>query len=171
MRLAGFLLLTVALTAVSFGQDTNFSSGPQYLITGSPMFLQSISTPSLSLSGASTATQEFNPIEQATSESPTPQPNLASVYWGMPPAPVSSSAETSAKSEPSSEIELSSAEPPQPVPPSILDTGVTAFVTARSLEELGYGVSPGEVSSYFKTHRRHGVRTYTNADIANLPRT
>jgi len=36
----------------AFGQDTNFASGPQYLMThGSPLFAQPLSTPSLSLAG------------------------------------------------------------------------------------------------------------------------
>lgn len=41
----------IFISAAAFGQDTNFATGPQYLITtGSPMFARPISTPTLSFS-------------------------------------------------------------------------------------------------------------------------
>ena len=50
MRLDRALLPLLALVGFSFAQDTNFSAGPQYLVTtGSPMLLRPIVTPSLSL--------------------------------------------------------------------------------------------------------------------------
>jgi hypothetical protein len=43
-------VLVISLAGLSFAQDTNFSAGPQYLVTsGSPMLMQPIATPSLSL--------------------------------------------------------------------------------------------------------------------------
>ena len=43
-------VLAIPLVGLSFAQDTNFSAGPQYLVTtGSPMLIQPIATPSLSL--------------------------------------------------------------------------------------------------------------------------
>lgn len=43
-------VLVISLAGLSFAQDTNFSAGPQYLVTtGSPMLMQTIATPSLSL--------------------------------------------------------------------------------------------------------------------------
>src|ERR1035438_8816387 len=48
-----FLSVAMVLMSIgmAFGQDTNFPNGPQYLMNGSPMFAQSISTPSMSLAG------------------------------------------------------------------------------------------------------------------------
>jgi hypothetical protein len=84
MRLRNLLLLLL-LAVPLFAQDTNFSTGPQYLVTaGNPMFLRSIATPSLNLSAETLA---------GTTEVPTPVelPALApaesvvyfhDVYWG-----------------------------------------------------------------------------------------
>jgi hypothetical protein len=48
MRLATLSCLLLLLTAVSAAQETNFSVGPQYLMTsGSPLLAQPIATPSL----------------------------------------------------------------------------------------------------------------------------
>ncbi|MGA8865698.1 MAG: hypothetical protein WB510_01950, partial [Candidatus Sulfotelmatobacter sp.] len=49
MRVASRLLLLWLLAAgVAAGQDTNFATGPQYLMNyGSPIFLHPISTPSI----------------------------------------------------------------------------------------------------------------------------
>ncbi len=80
-------LLVVSVAGLSFAQDTNFPAGPQYLVTsGSPMFLQSIATPSLSLNApmpdpyisqtqlAATAISEAHPAAPDTFS-----PN---VFWG-----------------------------------------------------------------------------------------
>lgn len=49
MRFLLFVLV-ISVAGLSFAQDTNFSAGPQYLVTtGSPMLMQPIATPSLSL--------------------------------------------------------------------------------------------------------------------------
>ena len=41
----------IFISAAAFGQETNFVTGPQYLITtGAPMFARAISTPSVSFS-------------------------------------------------------------------------------------------------------------------------
>lgn len=89
MRLLHFLLPLLLLSAISFAQDTNFSTGPQYLVTSSsPMFLRPISTPSLSLSQLLPMT---NAISETASilaeETPLPpgmntQTFLSTVYWG-----------------------------------------------------------------------------------------
>jgi hypothetical protein len=48
MRICIYCTL-IFISAAAFGQDTNLSAGPQYLITtGSPMFARPISTPTLS---------------------------------------------------------------------------------------------------------------------------
>jgi hypothetical protein len=83
------LPLLLILTGLSFAQDTNFSTGPQYLITtSSPRFLRPISTPSLSLSEAQPATATLAQTETALAqEMPVPstitnQTFLSDVYWG-----------------------------------------------------------------------------------------
>lgn len=91
MRLILYFLL-LALTGVALAQDTNFSSGPQYLITNtSPQLLQPISTPTLSLSQATHATDdtpEINVAKTVSVETGTsPAASLADVFWGdHPPA-------------------------------------------------------------------------------------
>jgi hypothetical protein len=87
MRLRFFLVLVV-LAGVSFAQDTNFSEGPQYLITGggSPMFFRSLATPSLSFSpglsdpysGAELVPSHMNSSYADNSENVY----LGEVYWG-----------------------------------------------------------------------------------------
>ena len=95
MRLR-FAFLLVVLTGISFAQDTNFSVGPQYLVTnGSPLLLQPISTPSLSF-GSGLSDPYASPTELAPSQisSPVSSPvaeNAANVYsgevlWGVHPA-------------------------------------------------------------------------------------
>jgi hypothetical protein len=88
MHLDRTLLPLVALVGFSFAQDTNFSAGPQYLVTtGSPMMLRSIATPSLSLGetqplGANAGTNEST-SEQTTPSSTSPSDSfLGGVYWG-----------------------------------------------------------------------------------------
>ena len=57
------MLFVLSTLGIAIGQDTNFPSGPQYLMNyGSPVFARSISTPSITLTdpplqvGASNAT-------------------------------------------------------------------------------------------------------------------
>jgi hypothetical protein len=88
---------------------------------------------------------------------------LSEVFWGVPKNPLLTP-------ETTSETEVSSTPLPHPLPPNFVDTGVTAFVTATSLEHQGYGVPLGEVASYFKAHKPSSVRTFTNADIERLPK-
>lgn len=82
------LILLLVLTGLSFAQDTNFSTGPQYLITtSSPLFLRSISTPSLSLGEvqpATTALAETQTVlaQEMPASSTTNQTYLSDVYWG-----------------------------------------------------------------------------------------
>ena len=60
-------------------------------------------------------------------------------------------------------------EPPRELPISIVDPGVAGMTTARSLNESGYGVPLGDTASYWKTHKAHAPRVYTNADVERLP--
>jgi hypothetical protein len=89
MKLRSFLVSLLLLAGVGFAQDTNFSAGPQYLVTSSlATFLHPISTPSLSLGEAQPATNEITPTESpAISETPAPfipssQTFFSHVFWG-----------------------------------------------------------------------------------------
>jgi hypothetical protein len=163
MRLASLFCSLIALTGISAAQDTKFPVGPQYLITtDSPMFLHPIATPTLSLStptvGTSSETPGVPETPAASPALPTP-PDLTRVYWGGP--------ETK---ERTSDIEITSAGLSNSLPPSILDVGVTGITSAQSLRERGYGVPLGDAASYWKTHKPHASRVYTNADVQRLHR-
>jgi len=166
MRLR-FLLVSIPLLAVfSLAQETNFSAGPQYLITSDPMFLRSIATPSLSLSAP---LQPVVPPVMATTPStevaPSPatgtpsQTDFGRIYWGAPTVPSSSSV-----------IEISSAELPANLPASIFDPGVSRLTNAQTLEQRGYGITLAEVAAYTKAHRKRAAHVFTNEDLAHLPR-
>jgi len=176
MRLASLLCLLLVLTGISTAQDTNFSMGPQYLITSdSPMFLHSIATPTLSLSApapglsASATEAPAEPSSASAPAAPPFQPDLARIYWRGPAATESvSEMGTNIAGENPSEIELTSAPLPSALPASILDTGVTGMTDAQSLRQRGFGVSVGETAAFWKAHKPHASRHYTNADVQRL---
>lgn len=171
MRLAAAFLFLLVLSGGVAAQDTNFSAGPQYLITGSStLFLHPIATPSLSLNAvpaASTHVEQASALEVAPPPPGGPQNDsyLPSVYWRDAwvqhvtgnPEPIESV----------SEIEISSPQNTPPLPASLIEVGVTRIVDAQSLSASGYGLTLGEVSSYWKA-RHQAPRVYTNADIARL---
>jgi hypothetical protein len=157
-------LLVLSAVGMSLGQDTNFGTGPQYLMNyGSPLFARSISTPSLSLTGpaleagASNATENLvaGADDHTTSRQFEPPADLFPIYYGALPASV---VEISFPSEPSS----------NQLPPGILDTGVWQITTAQGLRERGYGVTMGEAAAHSKAHSRQATHIYTDADIARL---
>ena len=160
MRLAGLFFAVLLLVGICAAQSTNFSAGPQYLITtDSPSYLHSIATPSLSLG---TPIPEFQPLPQigpAVESEPIianagPQEaNLFPIYYGSHEANV---------------IEISSAEPPIELPASILDNGVTGMANIETLRERGYGTSVGDTASFWKARKPHAPRVYTHADIQRL---
>jgi len=85
MRLRNLPVLLLLVVATSFAQETNFPTGPQYLIpTGNPMLLASIATPSLNLSGETLAgTSEVpRPIEMPALAPVETFVYLHNVYWG-----------------------------------------------------------------------------------------
>jgi hypothetical protein len=163
MRLASLLCLLFALAGIAAAQDTNFSTGPQYLITSSsPMFLHSIVTPSLSLEPSVPEIQTLPQIGPAAEEQPVvanpelpPGANLFSIYYG---APVTTT----------SVVEITSAELPRELPASIAEVGVTGLTTVQSLRERGYGIPLGDVAQYWKAHKRPAAHVYTNADVQRL---
>jgi hypothetical protein len=169
-RLLFFLFVVILLAGISLAQeqkDTNFDAGPQYLVTsGSSIFLRPIATPSLTL-GSTLEAQPANPVTETSTEIPATAlaqaPDLTRVYYGGPvePAPEVS------------EIEISSARVPTALPESIMqasimDVGVGAIVDSQSLRERGYGMNLGEVAAFWKEHKLHAPRVYTNADITRL---
>jgi len=170
MRLAGFFCMCFVLAGLSLAQDTNFSTGPQYLNTfGSSMFLRSIATPSLSLgeappvvTNATTETVESVTTPVASSSTATDlqnQPDLFSIYYGAPEV-----------EQESHVIEINAAEPPAGLPSSILDVGVTGMTDPQSLRERGFGMGLAEAAKYWKTHKARAKRVYTNADLERLRR-
>jgi hypothetical protein len=188
MRLATLFCVLLALAGTNVAQSTNFPTGPQYLVNGSPMFLRSIATPTLSLSTplASPTASESEPHPQTPPAAGLPQQaDLSRIYWGgsetadKSTGPIRGSA-TEASSENMSgggskedgkdvsEINITSALPSSAVPPSILDTGVTGMTNAQSLRVRGFGVPLGDAASFWKTHKPHASRVYTNADIRRL---
>jgi hypothetical protein len=161
------VLLVLSTLGIAFCQDTNFPSGPQYLMTsGSPFFARSIATPSMSLAGpplevgASNSTgiliagAENQTVLPPRADAP-PRIDFFPIFYGVPPAGV---IEVSFPSE-SSASEL---------PASILDTGVSQITTVQDLRDRGYGVTLVEAVAYGKAHTRHANRVYTNADITRL---
>jgi hypothetical protein len=159
MRLACCLLF--ALIGIGAAQDTNFPAGPQYLITfGSPMFARPVATPSLWLDAPLADIQplpEIVPVIDHQPYIPNPvlerQPDLLPIFYGYPMPSV---------------VELISPELPAELPPSITEAGVTRMIDVQSLREWGYGVPLGETASFWKSHKPHAPRVYTNADVDRL---
>lgn len=193
MRLQPFLVLLIVLVGISAAQETNFSVGPQYLITtDNPILLRPIATPSLSLGEQTPA---------GTSELPAFAPDetivyLQNVYWGdhhaeevfarrletpnMTPEQTAGymnfvASQTAAAQAPPTEtaevgvspqvIELTAGPMPTNLPSSIFDTGVTGMADPQSLLQRGYGLSLGEVAAYWKTHKRQAAHVFTNQDL------
>ncbi len=159
-------LLVLLALGTTFAQDTNFTNGPQYLPTGSSLFSHPITTPSLSLepsslnAGASNATGVLSAGAADENVLPPsaaalPDVNFFPIYY------------YGAHEAGNVEISFAPETPAQPIPPSILNTGVQQFTTAQGLAQRGYGVTLVEAAASNKTHQR-AVRLYTNADIERL---
>jgi hypothetical protein len=165
-------LLVVSSQGIAFGQDTNFATGPQYLMNyGSPLLARSLSTPSLSLAGppievgASNATGVLNAgasVQNVPPPSPDalPKINLFPIFYGAPPIAENGEISFSYPAEPSSL--------PAEIPPSISDSGVGQITTAQALRESGYGLTVAEAAAEAKARIRHASHIYTNADAARL---
>src|SRR5882724_1764191 len=90
MRVSFFCFVLV-LTGVSAAQETNFSVGPQYLMTyGSPLFALPIATPSLSLGEApismvrGSSEADTGGVVIATTPGLQGQADLFPIYYGVP---------------------------------------------------------------------------------------
>lgn len=62
-------------------------------------------------------------------------------------------------------IEITSAQMPSNLPPSIFDTGVSSLVDPQSLRDRGYGVSLGEFAAQLRAHKRPATHVFTNDDL------
>lgn len=164
MRLACFACSCFLLIGISAAQDTDFPAGPQYLLTGSPLFAQSVATPSRSLDAPLPPVVTFPEDEQAPATEPGAtnsepsaqinvepalQANLLPIFYGY--------------TAPGSIEEL-----PGELPESITDGGVTSLITAQSLEQQGYGVPLGDTAAFWKAHKPRAPRIFTNADVERL---
>lgn len=156
---------------LGFGQDTNFATGPQYLMnSGSPLFARSISTPTISIPSPPPQVGADNTtgVLIAGAENQTVVPPLAvalppldlfPIFYGEPTGSVIEISSPSESTEPSIAAIL---------PASILDTGVEEVATAEALRNRGYGVPLAEAALRVKAHSRPAGHVYTNADIDRL---
>ncbi|HWY04201.1 MAG TPA: hypothetical protein VNX60_11065 [Candidatus Acidoferrum sp.] len=160
MRLASFCFLLFVLAGISAAQDMNFAVGPQYLMTsGSPMFARPIATPTLSLDAPLPSLPSLPEVGPPVADQPfvpNPEiqgPDLLPVYYGYPMPSV---------------VELTSTEAASEVPQSIINAGVVGMTNVQSLRERGYGVTLGESALFWKSHKLHASRLYTNTDVERL---
>lgn len=163
MRFASLFCLLLALMGITAAaQEMSFPLGPSYLLTsGSPTFAQPVATPTLSLETPLPPVPSLPEVGPVVVDQPfianpdiQHQADLFPIYYGYPMLGV---------------VELSSAEPSRELPASIVDTGVAGMAEVHWLREQGYGVPLGDSASYWKIHRAHAPRVYTNADIQRLP--
>jgi hypothetical protein len=164
-------LLVLSTQGVALSQDTNFATGPQYLMNyGSPLLAHPISTPSLSLSGppiemgASNATGVLSAGAADQNVAPPspdalPKIDLFPIFYGGPVGENSEMSFSYSAGPSSLSVEI---------PPSISDSGVSQITTAQTLRERGYGITLGEAAAAGKTRARHANHIYTNDDIARL---
>ncbi len=169
MRAGRLLLFLIFLAGICAAQDTNFSVGPQYLITTeSTLFLHPIATPSLSLQPMPPPEAPAIETEPQSGIPPISQPvagpdqmYLPTVYWGAKWVDHVLGVE-----ETSNEIEITSSEPIAPLPPSLFDPGVAAMSNSTALHE--YGAPLGDTASFWKIHKASAPRVYTNEDVKRL---
>lgn len=154
-------ILLVVLAGISFAQSTNFSVGPQYLITTeSTLLLRPIATPSMSLNPtlpSIPSLPQIGPVVTDQSYIPNPvlqnQVNLFPIYYGYPQLPA---------------VILASAGATRDVPASLNETGFVNVPTTQWLRMHGYGVTLAEAAMESKAQRRPASRVYTNEDLQRL---
>lgn len=158
MRSFLWFALALFLSGICVAQDTNFSVGPQYLITATnTRLLRPIATPSMSLNAGLPEIPPLSEVTPVTNQAYTTnpvlerQPDLFPIYYGYPETLV---------------VELTG-ESPRQVPASINDTGYVPETNVQSLPAAGYGGSLAEDALYWKSHSRPVVRAFTNADIGH----
>ncbi|HLW85722.1 MAG TPA: hypothetical protein VKR60_10955 [Candidatus Sulfotelmatobacter sp.] len=171
MRIFSLSCLLLLVATFSSAQDTNFSDGPQYLLTGSPLLARPLATPSMSLDAAlpPIPASSISASEPATGVGFAPNPelehraDLLPVYYGVPNYYQAASA---------SVVELSFSEGTETssasLPVSIVESGVTEFVDAQALRIRGHGITLAEAAAYARTHKLTARHTYTNEDLKRL---
>jgi len=167
MRLS-FLSAVLFLSTITlaFAQNTNFPAGPQYLLTGSPLFALPIATPTLAITGpppetgADTATADLIAGAGNRTEIPQPPapPNLYPIYYGEHWV---------------REVEGNSAAPTSELPPTefagnFLNTEVEEASIAQTLRARGNIVAYRESGTSTRARVLRSARVYTNADINRL---
>jgi hypothetical protein len=194
MRIFFGVAILISALGMASAQDTNFASGPQYLINqtsgyassyspiteakpngsinygpadyGTSFFLRPISTPSLSFS---------NPRLEVGASNATGA--LIAGAENQVVLPASAAAEPKFDLFPIlygqpavQQIEISYLEASNAaeLPRSISEDGVDQMTTARALELRGYGITLAQAASYSKAHAVHATHSYTNADIERL---
>ena len=157
MRLMSVLLLVVAASLPAAAQDTNFATGPQYLVTAATMLLRPISTPSMSLDAPLPPVPSLPEVAPPVPQQPyvqnpalEHQADLFPIYYGYPRVSV---------------VEVASPEQTPELPASLGNFQYADVSSPESLRELGYGMTLGEAASYWKAHKPHAPRVYTNADL------
>jgi hypothetical protein len=158
------------LIGSSVAQDTNFSAGPQYLLTASPLLAHSIATPTLSLDAPLPPVEpsSINVPEAATEVPFTTYPqvehqaDLIPIYYGADNHYGVSTAV----------VEISfpegAAESLAALPSSIVESGVTELVDAQALRVRGHWVTVAEAAAYWKNHKLAARRTFSNEDVKRL---
>lgn len=168
MRIRAVLCFLLVLTGYSAAQDTNFASGPQYLLTGSPFLVHSIATPSMSLdaplppveAGSASVPESASEVPFTTNPQIEHQADLIPIYYGEPNFYGVQEASVVEISFPEGATESVAG-----VPSSIVESGVTQFVDPQVLRVHGFGVPLGDVAVYWKSHKPQARRNYTNEDI------
>ena len=171
MRIRFLLCWLPFLLGYSAAQDTNFASGPQYLLTGSPLLAHDLATPSLSLNAplppipsTSISTPETTTeVPYTTNPQLEHQADLTPIYYGVPNYYGVGNA---------SVVEISFSqgvtESAPVLPSSIIESGVTQFVDPKILRVHGEGIPLGDVAAYWKAHKLSAQRNYSNETIKRL---
>jgi hypothetical protein len=162
------LVLIVAGSAAA--QDTNFSTGPQYLaMQGSSLFARPISTPSLSLETQMEEPTEHEataepPIESAVppAEAQADQPPYIDFFTFYYASPI---AGNPAQSIPESGLDRAVLRQGSE---SIFESGVSQLLDAQAIWRLGNGATLAEEAARWKGRKTVPARTYTNEDIERL---
>src|SRR5262249_51778055 len=148
-----FVFLLSCFVGFATAQDTNFATGPQYLMTsGSPLLAQPISTPTLSLgeqppalpfneqTAAPTSPENASDIATVSNTLELDRPTaLFSIYYGMPRVSI-----VEITGEEAAPVVMAS------LPSSIAEQGVVEATDAQVLRLRGVGVPLSEVSAYWK---------------------
>jgi hypothetical protein len=162
--------LMLTLAGLCAAQETNFSTGPQYLMTnGSALFARPIATPSLSLE-----TQLVQPAEHDAASAPQVEPSSqpAENESGRPPAVNLFSTYSGIAAV--GEVAISFHEPEtelitsRRVAASIFDAGVTELLDEQQVRQLGDELTPAEAAVRWRARRAIPSHTYTNDDIDRL---